>query len=382
LGGKLQGVEAVYLAQKAGWETVVIDGNPACPASGLCDIFIRADIEALDDLNRHLDNADMLLPATENSETLTCLQKTSTELNMPVLFDFSAYAVSSSKTVSNQLFQQFGIPLPKPWPACGFPVIVKPNFGSGSRGIRIYHDTAQLDADRHRLDSQPIMQQFIPGPLFSVEVFGDSETFFALQTTELEMDQSYDCKRVTAPAALPQKWVSEFESMAVGLAESLSLRGLMDVEAVFHDNALNVLEIDARLPSQTPTAVWWSTGLNQLQLLARCFISGEDMKKPVATRSNGVVYEHIRVKENSLEVAGEHIMSRTGTLHLEQDFFGADEALTNYHPQRREWVATLINTGETRQDAWEKRHRSISDIRHHFGLERTVDGVPGAIEKK
>ena len=41
IGGKLQGVEAVYLAQKAGWEILVIDKNPDAPATGLCDKFLK-----------------------------------------------------------------------------------------------------------------------------------------------------------------------------------------------------------------------------------------------------------------------------------------------------------------------------------------------------
>jgi pyrrolysine biosynthesis protein PylC len=370
LGGKLQGVEAVYLAQKAGWEVLLIDRKSTCPASGLCDEFIQADIKTQEDLNRRLAGADLLIPATENSETLACLEKNPSRENTPVLFDFSAYAVSSSKAASNRLFHQLRIPTPMRWPACGFPVVVKPSVGSGSRDVRIFHDADQLRAHTDRFSGEQVMQQFIHGPMFSIEVLGRSGKFFALQTTELEMDSLFDCKRVTAPTALPRQYVSDFESIAVRLAKSLSLQGLMDVEAVFHENTFKVLEIDARLPSQTPTAVWWSAGLNLLELLAISVLQGEEMKTPVALSSKGVIYEHIRIKENMLEVAGEHMMSEIGALHLQQDFFGADEALTNYRPHRREWVATLINTGETRQAAWEKRNRVIADIRRHFGLDR------------
>ena len=44
VGGKLQGIEAVYLAHKAGWEVFLIDTNPGVPASGMCDFFIPMDI--------------------------------------------------------------------------------------------------------------------------------------------------------------------------------------------------------------------------------------------------------------------------------------------------------------------------------------------------
>jgi len=37
IGGRLQGLEAVYLAKKAGWQTLLVDKEAAVPAAGLCD---------------------------------------------------------------------------------------------------------------------------------------------------------------------------------------------------------------------------------------------------------------------------------------------------------------------------------------------------------
>ena len=44
IGGKLQGVEATYLAHKAGWEVLLVDKNPSPPAKGLCDRFYQVDV--------------------------------------------------------------------------------------------------------------------------------------------------------------------------------------------------------------------------------------------------------------------------------------------------------------------------------------------------
>ena len=80
-----------------------------------------------------------------------------------------------------------------------------------------------------------------------------------------------------------------------------------------------------------------------------------------ASRPRGVIYEHIHVSPGRLEVSGEHIMSEAGPLHFHQDFFGADEAISNYEPGRPDWVATLILVDETREKAWAKtepRYRS------------------------
>jgi 3-methylornithine--L-lysine ligase len=45
-----------------------------------------------------------------------------------------------------------------------------------------------------------------------------------------------------------------------------------------------------------------------------------------------------------------------------EDFFGADEALTNYRPDRSEWLATLIMTAESRPDLHAKRAAVIDRI--------------------
>ena len=52
IGGKLQGVEAAYLAGKAGWDVTIIDRVPDVPASGLCHQFLLAEITTQTDLKR------------------------------------------------------------------------------------------------------------------------------------------------------------------------------------------------------------------------------------------------------------------------------------------------------------------------------------------
>ena len=44
VGGKLQGIEAAFLAHEAGWEVVLIDKKPNVPASGLCQSFYQYDV--------------------------------------------------------------------------------------------------------------------------------------------------------------------------------------------------------------------------------------------------------------------------------------------------------------------------------------------------
>ena len=69
--------------------------------------------------------------------------------------------------------------------------------------------------------------------------------------------------RPSAPACW-RRWTPPALRIALGLR----LNGLMDVEVMVGGPEPKVLEVDARLPSQTPTAVYWSSGLNIVELLA------------------------------------------------------------------------------------------------------------------
>ena len=375
-GGNLQGVEAAYLSRKAGWDVLVIDRKPMVPASGLCQSFARLDMTSEKDLAYALSGVDLVIPALENDAALACLGRVTRNNGIPLAFDPAAFAISSSKIKSEQLFKQTGAPAPARWPTCKFPVVVKPDRGSGSQGVTVFHDIKELQNTLKPPAPEWLIQEFIPGPSYSLEVIGMPGRYTTPQVTDLSVDGQYDCKRVTAPSSLAGALILEFEALSLALADALNLKGIMDVEVILHENELKVIEIDARLPSQTPTTVYWSTGLNMVQLLGDLFLNRQTRIQPDSNYEYGVIYEHVRVASNQLEIAGEHIMSGADALHVYPDFFGADEAITNYAAGRNEWVATLIVVEEKIDAAWEKRNSIISDIKKKFKIERYRDSAP------
>jgi pyrrolysine biosynthesis protein PylC len=62
-------------------------------------------------------------------------------------------------------------------------------------------------------------------------------------------------------------------------------------------------------------------------------------------------------------------MSGAEALHIVRDFFGADEAITNYAAGRDDWIATLIVTDKDMEAAWEKRDSVIADITKKYKLQ-------------
>jgi pyrrolysine biosynthesis protein PylC len=376
IGGNLQGVEAAYLAKKAGWEVILVDRKSNVPATGLCDRFIQQEIRHGLNLINVLKDIDLVFPALENEAALNCLNDFTHAENIPFAFDLNAYRISSSKLESDRLFEQSKVPAPRPWPGCDFPVVAKPSVGSGSQGVAILENEADLNAYIPASSNQWVIQEYVQGPSYSIEILGRSGQYTALQVTDLEMDAGYDCKRVRAPSDLSDTLREEFKNISIKIATALSLKGLMDVEVICHENTLKVLEIDARFPSQTPTAVYWSTGLNMFELMANLFLNKSRTKENRPKVQNGVIYEHISVSPYLIEVSGEHIMSVKDALHREQDFFGADEAITNYATGRENWVATLIVSDTDRQAVWEKRNSVITDIKKKFKIDKVLDPVP------
>jgi len=339
-GGNLQGVEAAYLAKKAGWEVLLIDKNPQAAASLMCDRFLPFCI----------------------------LNEWALETGIPLAFDMEAYAITSSKLKSNQIFQEINLNAPKPWPQCDFPIVVKPDGKSGSRDVRIIHNENELASylPTTAALSRMVAQEYLEGPSYSIEIIGFPSHYTPLQVTELHMDRDYDCKRVLAPCGLDSKRVMEFEQMAIRIAERIQLKGLMDLEVILHEGQLKLLEIDARLPSQTPTVVFQSTGTNMVKLLGELFLTGK-MHVNHTPPPQAAIYEHIKVLKDHIAVRGEHIMSGIGPLQLSQGLFGADEAITNFHPDLNEWVATLILKGRSMKEVLDKQQQIYRNIREKAG---------------
>jgi pyrrolysine biosynthesis protein PylC len=379
MGGGLQGVETAYLAAKAGWHVTVVDRRAQPPARELAHVFRQADlVDAVSVAASVPRDSDVVFPALENPRALAALTRWARHAPMPLVFDPSAYWRSASKLVSNRLMARLGLPLPQDWPGCGLPVVVKPSRGSGSAGVRVCRTFDRLPPElaRGRTPRGWVCQAFVPGRTFSLEVIGDGKRYQPLQVTDLFMDAAYDCKRVAAPTRLPEPLVRRLEGFAVTMAGALKLRGLMDVEVVRHGDRLEVLEIDARIPSQTPTAVYWSSGVNMIRRLGMGALGQSSPADEVAAPRRAVVYEHIRVSPAGLIGAGEHMLAQAGPLDLVSGFFGADEALTDFRPGRPDWVATLIVSGADRREAWQRRRAVLAAIRQRLNLPGHSNSTP------
>jgi pyrrolysine biosynthesis protein PylC len=379
VGGKLQGIEAAYLSQKAGYECVLVDKNPGVPAFSLADEAHVLDVNRNTAQARKIyRSADVILPATENQRTLKRLIKDAHATKTPLIHDAGAFYVSSSKMRSNELLKEIDVPIPPLYPEAEYPLLIKPSESSGSFGVSVALNAFELEEgirELRKFTSKIVVQEFTRGPLISLEVISKNGTGHPVLGTLLELDSNYDCKRVIAPTGLESSIEERFRSAGRRIAEGLNLTGITDVEAIVDRGEPKVIEIDARLPSQTPTAVYHSCGVNMLKLLAEMFVS-KNVPKIKAKPENSIIYEHIAVSDATIQVLGEHIMVNAENLKMHKNLFGADEMLTDFDDEKAQWVGVLIIKEKSIEKAWNKRNKVIERMMEALKVDRFLDLFP------
>lgn len=368
VGGKLQGTEAAYLAKKAGIKSLLIDKKEHPIASGICDEFALFDVRKKEaPLIELLKSVDFILPALENEEVHQALLEIVQEHHLKLAFDPDAYAVSSSKLRTDELIRNNQVPAPCYFPLCKSPYIIKPSGESGSTGVRKANTRADVETflSTEGKSGNWVIQEFLEGPSYSIEVIGMPGNYRTYQITKIHMDELYDCKMVTSPCPLTEAQKKQFEEIGFRLAELVNLHGIMDVEVIEDEGLFKVLEIDARIPSQTPTVVYHASGMNQLQELADMVLYGS-FRHPQENLGRHCSYEHYKINKDGCFPSGEHIMSGARPLIFRTSFFGADEVLSDYDGEYDEWHGTFINWADSEEELAMKRINMIQMLENTF----------------
>jgi pyrrolysine biosynthesis protein PylC len=354
IGGKLQGFEAAYLSKKAGMKVVAIDKNPQALIKNYVDEFHCFDvIEEPEKLLEISKKVDAVLPVNENLECVEFLSTIKENFSCPVLFDFEAYWISRDKKKSKEYFALIGVPTPQDKPSEP-PYFVKPPCESSSVGARIIYDEKELGS----LEPGMLIEEYVEGEVVSLEVIGDGSHFAVVKETLVHIDETYDCHMVT-----PLHLDPSFREISYSLAANLSLKGIMDVEAISGPQGLKVIEIDARFPSQTPTVVYHSSGINLIELLFRAFAEGIE-EIGILPEDRYCIYEHLMLAENgALLPVGEQVLS------MGNDYgkYYEEPGIEIFLCKGEDPVFTLVFWGKDRGEAETKKIKGLSILKDRFG---------------
>ena len=166
----------------------------------------------------------------------------------------------------------------------GYPILVRPSFVLGGRGMAIVHHEDRLreyvDEAARISEGKPILiDKFLTNAIeLDVDCVSDGRTTVVgaiLEHVEAAGCHSGDAAAITPPVSLSPKTIAEVESIAREFAERLHVCGLMNLQLAVKDGEIWMIEVNPRASRTVPfvsKAVGWSLA----GVAARC-MAGEQL---------------------------------------------------------------------------------------------------------
>jgi len=162
----------------------------------------------------------------------------------------------------------------------GWPRLVKPRRGSGSRGVRLVEDQASFD--RLPDDGSLLVQEYLPGAEHSVDTlaYRDGRVAAAVPRSRLKVDSGIAVAGCTVDRA-------DLVAAAEAVARSIGLTSVANIQ--FRDDATGrpkLLEVNPRFPGTMPLTV--ASGVN-MPALALADLVGRPVPTQVPFRPLAMV---------------------------------------------------------------------------------------------
>ena len=299
-------VHGVQAARDAGYEAVVVNNNPETVSTDF-DASDRLYFEPLDreaifeilDLERphgivlQLGGQTAVNLATHIEEYIEQEKLPTKILGTTV----SNMEMAEDREKCGKVMEKNGIHMPD-WAAAknsdevvkfaekiGYPVLVRPSFVLGGRGMEIVHNRSQLnkylELESHATPEKPVLvDKFLEGAVeLDVDLISDGKNIVIgaiMEQIEMAGVHSGDSACVLPPQSLDDKTIKEIIKISKKVAKSLNVVGAANLQLAIKDKKIYLLEANPRA-SRTLPFVSKSTGY-PLARIAVNLMLGEKIK--------------------------------------------------------------------------------------------------------
>ena len=272
-------VHAVEALRAAGIQAIVINNNPETVSTDyhLSDRLYFEPLTLEEVLNVVEQEADGLLGviAQFGGQTALNLIGPLTQAGVTILgTPPAAMARTEDRRQMADLCHALAIPIPG-WtivhsqdeleavaPTIGFPVLVRPSYVLGGRGMRIVRDPADLAGYLHALGPHlrrhPVLvDQFLAGAIeVDVDGIADGQDAFLVLMEQIEPAgvHSGDSTCVYPPQTLSPSVQEQIRAYTHRLVSSLGIVGLINVQYAVQAGTVYLLEVNARASRSVPFA--------------------------------------------------------------------------------------------------------------------------------
>ncbi|WP_206918059.1 carbamoyl-phosphate synthase large subunit [Alicyclobacillus suci] len=142
----------------------------------------------------------------------------------------------------------------------GYPVLVRPSYVLGGRAMQIISNTAELlqymDEAVEVSDQHPVLiDRYVQGIEVEVDAISDGETVVIpgiMEHVERAGVHSGDSIAVYPPQHLSESVKGVIEEYTMRLSRGLKVRGLVNIQFIVHDDAVEVIEVNPRSSRTVP----------------------------------------------------------------------------------------------------------------------------------
>jgi len=315
-------VHAAFAARELGFEAVMVNSNPETVSTdydtsdllffepltledvlNICDklkpagVIVQFGGQTPLNLSRGLAEAGVPIIGTgvdsiRLAEDRKLFQKLLHELNLRQPPNATAVNVKQAVKVANEI---------------GYPVLVRPGFVLGGRGMEIVYDDKTLgnfirEAEEYSelpLSENPVLiDKFLEiATEVDVDAVADGQDVIVagvMEHIEEAGIHSGDSACVLPPYSLSHELVDRLKDQTIALARRLDVRGLMNVQYAIKDDLIYVLEVNPRA-SRTVPFVSKATGVPWAKVAAKIMM-GKTLRDQGITAAPWP--RHISVKES------------------------------------------------------------------------------------
>jgi carbamoyl-phosphate synthase large subunit len=186
--------------------------------------------------------------------------------------------------------------------AIGFPLVIRPSYVLGGRGMEIVYDKDSLDHYMHTAvqvsnDSPVLLDSFLDHAIeVDIDVICDGEDVVIggiMQHIEQAGIHSGDSACSLPPYSLPADVLDEMRTQVVAMAKKLNVIGLMNTQLAYQDDEIYVIEVNPRA-SRTVPFVSKAISAPLANIAARV-MAGKTLKELNFTKE--IIPKHFSVKE-------------------------------------------------------------------------------------
>ncbi len=273
-------VHAAFALKEAGIEAIMVNCNPETVSTDY-DTSDRLYFEpltgedVLELVRKEQENGEILgVNVQFGGQTPLSLAKFLQDENVPIIGTSpDMIDLAEDRDRFKKLLEQLGLKQPKNYIAysamevidqvnqIGFPVVVRPSYVLGGKGMAIVYDVEYLHkylADYSEVfETGPLLlDQFLTDAIeVDVDALCDGKEVFVagvMQHIEEAGIHSGDSACSIPPYSLSDEIIEEIKQATIKMALALNVKGLMNVQYAVQNNQLYVLEVNPRASRTVP----------------------------------------------------------------------------------------------------------------------------------